>query len=55
MTEPAERTGVTVLVVDDEERIRKLVCLGLKRAGYGVTVASDGEEALARIAEARPT
>jgi DNA-binding response OmpR family regulator len=54
MNEPTEQSGVTVLVVDDEERIRKLVSLGLKRAGYGVAVASDGEEALARVAEARP-
>nr|MDQ5827253.1 response regulator [Chloroflexota bacterium] len=51
---PRERPGATVLVVDDEERIRKLVSLGLRRAGYGVMLASSGQEALARIAEAKP-
>ncbi|MDQ4063748.1 MAG: response regulator [Actinomycetota bacterium] len=49
-----ERHGGRVLVVDDEERIRKLVSLGLKRAGYDVAVASDGKEALAQIADVRP-
>jgi two-component system, chemotaxis family, chemotaxis protein CheY len=45
-----DRYKKTVLVVDAEERIRKLVSLGLRRAGYGMVVASDGREALARIA-----
>jgi DNA-binding response OmpR family regulator/cellulose synthase/poly-beta-1,6-N-acetylglucosamine synthase-like glycosyltransferase len=49
-----ERPRGSVLVVDDEEQIRRLVSIALRRAGYEVTVAADGEEALARIAEATP-
>ena len=51
---PTDQPTVTVLVVDDEERIRKLVSLGLKRAGYEVVQASGGQEALARVAEVKP-
>lgn len=35
-----------VLVADDEEDIRALVTFRLKRAGYEVITAADGEEAL---------
>ncbi|GIW05035.1 MAG: hypothetical protein KatS3mg059_1655 [Thermomicrobiales bacterium] len=49
-----ERPRGSVLVVDDEEQIRRLVSIALRRAGYDVTVAADGDEALARIAEATP-
>src|SRR5437879_5807442 len=44
----------TILVVDDDAQICRLVELNLTRAGYAVTTASDGEEALAKIGEARP-
>src|SRR5689334_22850053 len=44
----------TILLVDDEEHIQKLVSLGLRRAGYDVTVASNGREALVRLGEATP-
>jgi len=43
MTEPK------VLVVDDEERMRKLVRDFLVRDGYMVIEAADGEEALERF------
>jgi DNA-binding response OmpR family regulator len=35
-----------VLVADDEDDIRSLVSFRLKRAGYDVITAADGEEAL---------
>jgi len=51
--EPAsERT--TVLVVDDEEGIRKALERFLTRLGYQVAVAANATEALARLAADRP-
>ena len=38
-----------ILIVDDERSMRDVLSIMLKRAGYGVTVASDGEEAIAHI------
>jgi len=38
-----------VLVVDDDEHVRKTVSLVLKQAGYEVIEAADGEEAMAMI------
>lgn len=35
----------TILIADDEERIRKLVGDFLKRAGYSVMEAEDGDSA----------
>jgi DNA-binding response OmpR family regulator len=43
---------VTILLVDDEESIQKLLTYPLEREGYGVVQARDGEEALARFIEA---
>ena len=43
-----------ILAVDDERHIRRLVEVNLQRAGYHVTTAEDGVEALERIALARP-
>jgi DNA-binding NtrC family response regulator len=41
-----------ILVVDDEESMRKLLCRALKRAGYDhVSTAADGIEALERLKE----
>lgn len=45
--------GGDVLVVDDDVMVRDVVGRYLGRAGYTVTVAGDGEEAL-RAAESRP-
>ena len=43
-----------VLVVDDEEDLRALVCRLLRDKGYEVQEAADGEEALTRIESERP-
>jgi two-component system phosphate regulon response regulator PhoB len=40
-------TKPTILVVDDEEDIRELVSLNLKREGYEILAVETGEEALA--------
>jgi len=44
----------TVLVVDDEPKITKLVRDYLERAGFGVLIAADGKTALARAYSDRP-
>src|SRR5579863_588654 len=44
----------TILLVDDEEQIRRLVSVALGRVNYDVILASTGQEALASIAEAIP-
>lgn len=38
-----------ILIVDDERSLRDVLSIMLKRAGYDVSVASDGDEAIARI------
>ncbi|WP_432571975.1 response regulator [Kineococcus sp. SYSU DK005] len=50
----APTAGRTALVVDDDELISHLVCAGLRAAGMTVVTASDGREALLRLAEAVP-
>jgi PAS domain S-box-containing protein len=44
----SERRG-TVLVVEDDERVRQLTCRVLEQYGYGVIEARDGTEALALL------
>jgi two-component system OmpR family response regulator len=39
-----------ILVVDDDPAVRSVVKLALERAGYDVTTARDGREAIMRIA-----
>ncbi len=41
----------TILLVDDEEAIQKLLTYPLERDGYRVVAARDGEEALRRFSE----
>lgn len=43
------KTAKKVLAVDDSEPVRKLVSLVLKAAGYEVTTASNGAEALQKF------
>jgi signal transduction histidine kinase len=56
--EPAPRAprqqprGSTILVVDDEEMVRNLVCMILKQQGYKVMEAKDGRDALQVLADA---
>ena len=38
-----------ILIVDDERSMRDVLGIMLKRAGYDVTVVSDGDEAIARV------
>jgi signal transduction histidine kinase len=49
---PMPRGGETVLVVEDEERVRTAVRVVLERLGYRVVGASSGEQALRLAAEA---
>jgi two-component system cell cycle sensor histidine kinase/response regulator CckA len=53
MVEAGEQRAPRVLVVDDEESIRRFADRALAGAGYEVVVASDGPEAL-RLVEAQP-
>ncbi|HWE82946.1 MAG TPA: response regulator transcription factor [Gaiellaceae bacterium] len=46
MTEPS-----TILLVDDDEAVRKLLTFPLTRDGYEVVQAADGQEALQRFGE----
>jgi DNA-binding response OmpR family regulator len=41
----------TILLVDDEDAVRKLLTFPLERDGYRVVQAGDGEEALARFGD----
>jgi two-component system chemotaxis response regulator CheY len=43
-------TTGSILVVDDQESIRRLVSIIVRAAGYGVIEAVDGEDALSQIA-----
>ena len=50
MTDPA-----SILIVDDEPNILLSLQFVMKKAGYAVRTASNGEEALAEIARAKPS
>lgn len=43
-----------ILTVDDETNIRRLLQVNLQRAGYRVTMACDGVEALESVRQERP-
>src|SRR3990172_12935253 len=51
---PEDRSSPRVLVVDDERHIVELVRYNLQQEGFAVSVAYDGRQALARVAEDRP-
>ena len=44
----------TILIVDDEAHVIRVLRLMLERSGYLVISASDGNEALAKMADRRP-
>lgn len=44
----------TILVVDDEESVRKLLTVVLKREGYHVEIAVDGQDALQKFSIVKP-
>jgi len=46
--------SATILVVDDEPSIREVVSLYLRRAGYQVLIADDGQTALQTLEESMP-
>ncbi|MEX0786522.1 MAG: response regulator transcription factor [Dehalococcoidia bacterium] len=43
-----------ILVADDDEHIVELVSMYLRRAGFGVEAAYDGDEALRKVADLKP-
>jgi two-component system KDP operon response regulator KdpE len=47
-------TPGTILVVDDEPQIRRVMRTTLTSSGYAITEARSGEEALERLREVRP-
>lgn len=44
----------TAVVIDDDEQLRCLIALMLKRAGYDVALARDGEEGIELCASLEP-
>ncbi|WP_068780461.1 response regulator transcription factor [Paenibacillus sp. GM2] len=46
---------IKILVVDDESSIRSAVAYALRREGYEVEIAADGQEALDKVETFRPT
>ncbi|WMT43227.1 response regulator transcription factor [Paenibacillus sp. D2_2] len=46
---------IKILVVDDESSIRSAVAYALRREGYEVEMAADGQEALDKVETFRPT
>ncbi len=51
---PAGAARPTILVVEDEAPLLTLLRYNLERQGFRVEEAADGQEALLRVAEARP-
>jgi DNA-binding response OmpR family regulator len=48
------RTGMKLLLVDDDPAIRLIAGKALKRAGFTVTMATDGAQALETVRAERP-
>lgn len=54
MSQPAELTGLKVMVVDDSNTIRRSAEIFLGQAGFRVVLAEDGFDALAKVADHDP-
>jgi CheY-like chemotaxis protein/cellulose synthase/poly-beta-1,6-N-acetylglucosamine synthase-like glycosyltransferase len=54
MENETPRTSVSILVVEDDPIVQKIISLALNRAGFLSTVASNGLEALSIVKEAAP-
>ena len=52
---PSPMNKRTILLVDDEPHVIRVLRLMLEREGYEVASANDGDEALAKMAHAAPT
>ena len=52
MSQPTQ--SATVLIIDDEIQIRRLLRLCLERAGYGVVEAATGDEAITEAVRCQP-
>jgi CheY-like chemotaxis protein len=44
----------TILVVDDERHVARVLSVALERAGYTVETASNGEQAVSKLVELEP-
>jgi len=51
---PLARDDRTVMVVDDSDDIRELICMQLRGMGYRVVEAANGEEAVELVRRAHP-
>jgi len=54
MTVASEASGKQILVVDDDLNLRKIISTNLELAGYDVTAAANGEEALTALEQLQP-
>ena len=54
MSRTAGAPGHTILVVDDDEQLRRVISTNLELAGYNVEISTDGEDALSRVEDALP-
>lgn len=51
---PGERTRKIVLIVDDDDSVRELLEFIVKKEGFQVESAADGEEAISKIEKVLP-
>lgn len=48
-TQPPQSTGIPILVVEDDAFLREIYVDTLKRGGYNVDIAADGDEGFTKI------